>query len=862
MDRLRPRFPLMTAAVMVAAALLLAVAAFTPATAVSAAAISTGTAPGCCGLSSAWSPGDKTFLGRAEAPAATSDDTWFTGTNGILTEIFYPTLDTADFTDQQFIVGDAGHTWDETEKTDASHSVSLASGSALAWTVTNTGNNGRWKITKTVYTDPGRPVVIEHVTFTALQGTLGDYLLYQLSNPSQDGNGNNDAGQTATYNGRQMLVTTGENLAGNGSNASAIAVGNGLGWLTQSGIPMLSSGYVGTNDGWQDLLGGSAPDHTMNDAYDLASGGNIAQLGQLDLSAVAGQASVSFDLVIGLGPDAGSAESAADSELSGLAASPSGTLSSYTSQWQSWTAGLTTYGGIGGQQYLTAAMALKASQDPSTGALVAGLGTPWGDATGAGNLGYHRTWSRDAFNSATALMLAGDNADADSLAHFLLDRQQQSDGHFPQNSLVSGAPSWNGIQLDETAYPIILAWQLRSYDPALTGAGYYASHIRPAANYLVQHGPSTPMERWEENSGYSPSTIAAEIAGLYLAGQIASANGDSSSASAYTATADSWAAQVGNWTYTTSGPYGNGQYFERISPGGNPNDGSPVTIANGGGTYNENQIVDNGFLQLAILGILPANDLRIANSIAVTANPAHAQSQGSLAQQLPDGLAFFRYNHDGYGETAAGGDYTGAGVGRLWPILDGEYGQYRALLGDSVAPRASDLQHFATPSGMISEQVWDAVPPSGDIPGAPTMSMSALNWSMSMYIQLIAEQAAQRSGGGSGPLPGLPSAVYQHYAAAAHPAVTTSPSPPAAGQQVTVRYDGFLAAAATSVTMHWGHDGWQNITDTPMTRQADGSWTATVAIPAGSTGLNTAYYNQAATWDNNNTANYNIGAAG
>ena len=844
-----------------AAAVLLAAAAIPIAAApASAATVSTGTAPGCCGLSSTWSPGNKTFLGRAAAPSATSDDTWFTGTNGILTEIFYPNLDTADFTDQQFIVGDAGHTWDETEKTDASHNVSLVNGNALAWTVTNTGNNGDWKITKTIYTDPGRPVVIEHVTFTALQGTVGNYLLYQLSNPAQDGNGNADTGQTVTYNGRQMLVTTGENLAGNGSNASAIAVGNGLNWLTQNGIPMLSSGYVGTNDGWQDLLGGSSPDHTMNDAYSLASGGNIAQMGQLDLSPVASQTSASFDLVIGLGSSAGSAESAADSELSSLAASPNGTLSSYTSQWQSWTGGLNTYGGIGGQQYLTAAMALKASQDPSTGALVAGLGTPWGDAAGASNLGYHRTWARDAFNSATALMLAGDNADADSLAHFLFDHQQQSDGHFPQNSLVSGTPSWNGIQLDETAYPIILAWQLRSYDPALTGSSYYTNHIRPAANYLIQHGPSTPMERWEENSGYSPSTIAAEVAGLYLAGQIASANGDSANASTYTSTADSWASQVGNWTYTTSGPYGNGEYFERITPGGNPNNGSLVTIANGGGTYNENQIVDNGFLQLAILGILPADDLRIANSIAITANPSHSEAQGSLEEKLPDGIAFFRYNHDGYGETASGGDYTGAGIGRLWPILDGEYGQYQALLGGSVASTVSNLRNFATPSGMLSEQIWDTNPPSGDTPGTPTRSMSALNWSMSMYIQLIAEESAQQSGGGGGPLPGMPAAVYQHYAAAAVPAVTTSPSPPTAGQQVTVRYDGFLAASATSITMHWGHDGWQGITDTPMTHQADGSWTATVTIPAGSTGLNTAYFNQSGSWDNNNTANYNIGA--
>ncbi|HWL89219.1 MAG TPA: glycoside hydrolase family 15 protein, partial [Polyangiaceae bacterium] len=708
--------------------------------AIATAAVNTGAAPGCCGSPANLAPGNKTFLGRAASPASTADDVWFTGTNGILTELFYPNLDTPNFTDQQFIVGDANHTWAQEEKSNATHGVALVQGNALAWTVTNTGSNGLWKIVKTVYTDPGSPVVVENVTFSVTSGTLGNYALYQLSNPTQEGYGNKDTGITATFNNRQMLVTSGSNAAGTASNASAIAVGNGLNWLTASGTPMLSSGFEGVNDGWTDLLGGSSPDHTMSNAYSSATGGNVVQMGELDLSAVASKTSVSFNLVIGMGATTTAAESSADAELTSLANSPAGVESSYTSQWASWTSGLNTYGSLGGQQYVVSAMGIKASQDPSSGAIIAGIGSPWGDAQDTGDAGYHRTWSRDLFNSATALILAGDDADADAAVKFLFNSQQQSDGHFPQNSFVNGTPSWTGIQMDETAYPIILAWQLHTFDSSLTSSSFYSAHIRPAAEYLINHGPSTPMERWEENSGYSPSSIAAEIAALYLASQIASGAGASSDATTFLNTANNWASQVVNWTYATNGPFGNGHYFERLSPGGNPNDGTNVTVANGGGTYNENAVVDNGFLQLVILGILPANDLHVANTIAVTANPNAGQGSGSLEQLLPNGVNFFRYNHDGYGETSTGGDFTGNGIGRLWPILDGEFGQYQALLGKRAAPYVADLQHYATPSYLIPEQVWDVSAPSGDTPGTPTLSMSALNWSLSMYIQLVAAQ--------------------------------------------------------------------------------------------------------------------------
>lgn len=741
-------------------ALVLATAGVVP---VAAAPQDTGSAPGCCGTPATWSPGDKKFFGRAAAPANTADDVWFTGTNGILTELYYPTPDTPNFHDQQFIVGDAGHTWDAAEKTAAKHTVALTKDDALAWKVTNTGNNEAWRITKTIYTDPGSPVVDEHVTFTALRGTLGDYVLYQLSNPAQAGDGDSDTGTTATYNGRTMLVSSGTSRDGTTGTASAVAVGNGLDWLTENGAPMLSSGYVGTNDGWQDLLGGEHPDHAMSHVYDSASSGNIAQLGQLDLQPVAGDTSVSFDLAIGLGDDVAGAESAAESELALLARDPGGVLTSYEDQWAGWTAGLNTHHGVGGDQYLLSAMGLKAAQDPSSGAVVAGFGHPWGTSYGTDNPGYNRTWARDAYNIVTGMLVAGDKKDADYATHFLFDKQQRPDGHFPQNSLTDGTPSWTGIQMDETACPIILAWKLRPYDPELVGSSYYEDHIRPAANYIVANGPATPMERWEENGGYSPNTIAAEIAGLYLASLIAEQNGDTANADTFRSTADTWASKVVGWTYTTTGPYGNGNYFVRITPNGNADDGSTVTIGNGGGTHPENSIVDNGFLGLVTMGIMPADDPRVASTMKVTANPDADESAGSIMQTLPNGATgFFRYNHDGYGETVSGGNWTGDGIGRLWPILDGEYGQYQFLLGHDAGKYLSDLQDFTTPAGLLSEQVWGLDSPDGTTPGTPTRSASPLNWALSMYIQVAAATDNQQRGVSG--LPGMPKSVYQHYA--------------------------------------------------------------------------------------------------
>ena len=73
--------------------------------------------------------------------------------------------------------------------------------------------------------------------------------------------------------------------------------------------------------------------------------------------------------------------------------------------------------------------------------------------------GYHLVWTRDMVNSALALLACDDKA-TPLRALVYLACSQQSDGGFAQNFWIDGGPYWQGIQLDEVAFPILLAWHL------------------------------------------------------------------------------------------------------------------------------------------------------------------------------------------------------------------------------------------------------------------------------------------------------------------------------------------------------------------------------------------------------------------
>ncbi len=817
-----------------------------------------GTAPNGPGASSNWTPSNNSVIGTA---ANTTSDVWFTGYNGILGEVFYPTNDTANTTDLQFMVGDSGHTWVDLEKTDTTSTNALYNNHALAWNVTTTANNGKYKLVKTFYTDPARNSVIEQVTFTALTGTLSNYQLYTLYNPSMQNVGNNNTSTTQTYGGTTMLVTN-----DSGSNyASALAA------TTPYVAGMTSSGFVGQNDGWTDLKGssncgsGTCPDYTMSNTYSAANSGNTAQLGQLDLSKggtvnTGTATSLAFNLVLSFGQKNGatSATTAAEQTLSATLGDNFATmLSTYVSQWNTFDNGLNSPPAVGGttaiqqarqQEYYLAANVLKASQDKQTGTFVAGMGTPWGDSNGDGDSGYHLVWERDLYEFASALIVAGDSADAKKAAQWAFNTQQQSDGHFPQNSYVNGVQYWPGIQMDEQAFPIILAWKT-----GLTDSTTYTSHIKPAVNYILAHGPSTGQERWEENSGYSPSTIAAEIAGLVAAADIARINGDTASQTLWNNYADYWQGMVPNWTFTTNGPISGGYYFERLNTTANPNDTSQITLGNGGGTYNANAVVDMGFLELVRQGIMSANSPYITLSLP--------PSDATLKQTVNGKDYWYRYNHDGYGEHADGSNYNGTGIGRLWPIFSGERGIYDVAAGISADWALTAMTASENASGFIPEQVWDSSAPAGYTPGTPTKSMNDLNWAMGEFITLLFSANSNTMADGAS----VVSTRYVTNAFQPHTGYTidNAASQASPGKALTVYYHGSLDAQS-KVFMHWGKNGWQGVpaTDPAMVKRADNFWQATISVPNDATQINLAFNNGAGTWDNNGGSDYAITIAG
>jgi glucoamylase len=684
-------------------------------------------APGAPGVSSAWTTGAKQGLGTS---ATTTSKVWYTIGQGITDEVYYPTLDIANVQDLQYVVSD-GASFDQLERDNTSRQVVLTDPQSLSYQQINTATNGRYRITKTYATDPARATLLIQTRFQVLTG--GALQLYVLYNPSLNNTGLFDTGATSA----------GQLVASDGSVASALAA--------STGFTKLTSGYSGTSsDGYVDLSG----NHVLDNQFDTANTpGNVVQLGQIPVST-----DTTFTLALGLGAARGDASANASASLSAGFAAVS---TSYANGWHSYLSSLAavpssiTANGLT-TQYNVAVMTLRAHEDKTfLGANVASMTNPWGDARNAdnsGDCGYHAVWARDLYEVSTAQIAAGDTAAAGRSLDYLFNTQQRSDGSFPQNSHLNGTNCFGGLQLDEVAFPIVLAWQLGRFD-----ASSWAK-VKKSADFLVARGVNTPQERWEENGGYSPSTIAAEIAGLVCAADIASHNGDPASASTYLSTADSWQAGVQNWTYTTTGPLGDGHYYERIDGNGNPNDGQSIFIQNGGGSFDERSILDAGFLELVRLGVKPAADAAIAGSLP--------EIDSTLKVTTPNGPMWYRYNHDGYGETAGGGPFTGAGIGRLWPLFTGERGEYELANGRAATSYLTTMAAAANAGFLIPEQVWDRANAFGFTFGEGTGSATPLAWAMAQFVRLA------RSIDAGTPVE-TPSIVKARYAGGTTPASTT-----------------------------------------------------------------------------------------
>jgi glucoamylase len=672
--------------------------------------IATELAPGGPGQDAHWPSAAKKGFGTANTLAS---KVWFTLTDGVMTEVFYPTLDVPNVQTLQLVVVQANRI--QTEIEDTVHRIEVVDLQALSFRQVNTAKDGTFTITKTYVTDPERSSVLIDVQFRWNEPGPCRCSLYVYYDPSLNNSGMHDS---AWIDGNWLVASDGDKV-------SALTV-------PHIGFALESNGYLGTSDGLTQLRrsGGIT-------RYRRAMNGNVVQTARVQLPVrmprpYSGSIQTSterFTIVLSFG------RNPQEAIRNGQASISSGfdeIQAKYQGGWHKYVQTLRRVAPLYRRQFNLAAMVLKALEDKTyRGAMIASPSIPWGGGANANEptiSGYHAVWPRDLYHVSTAFLAMGDRASANRALDYLFKVQQKADGSFPQNSWVDGRAIGGGLQMDQVAFPIILAYQLERHD-----RNTWLKHIKPAADFILSRGPRTEQERWEEKSGYSPSTIAAEIAGLVCAAHLASLNRDRNSANRYLNKADEWFRNVDRWTRTTTGQYGAQSYHLRLSDDEDPDDGDKIEINSGGGSFDEREVVDAGFLELVRLGIRPADDPSIRESLTVV--------DRLIRKQTPHGSAWYRYNHDAYGERADGGPYDGrTGIGRLWTLLTGERGEYELAGGNRVAARQhlNGMMRFANEGMMLPEQIWDRVESPGDNLrfGAGTGSATPLAWSMAQFIRL------------------------------------------------------------------------------------------------------------------------------
>jgi glucan 1,4-alpha-glucosidase len=779
----------------------------------------------------------------------TTSKVWYTVANGVLSDVYYPTVDNTNVETLQYVVTD-GATFTDLQTRDMTSTARALDASGMVCEVTSTPKNGRYRIVTDYFTDPGRNTLLMSLQLVPMgPGPLQVYLRFDPTvngnGGGGSGNGGKDSALTDTTKGHPIAVASDTVTTTNAANRDyAQPVFAAL----DGAFSQVTNGFVG---GASDGLTQLDSSRSLTSTFDSATDGNVVQVAQLNLGPGAGKAV----LALGFGSTQGGAVAAAEGSL---AAKVQQVQKSYEAGWAAYDAGLKPppkkLPGITnpraaelGREYYLSVNIVKASEDKTfPGAIVAGLASPWGQAVSAGDPNntyfgsYREVFSRDLYEAWTGLMAAGDTTTARDATLFLFNRQQQADGSMPRNSLVNGktAPDTFGTQLDETAYPILMADTLR-----LSSASFYSAHIKPAANFLIAHGPSFGSERWEEQSGFSPSTIAAEIAGLIAAAHLADVNHDATSARVWRGVADDFQRSIKGWAVTTNGPLAAHPYFIRLSKTGDPNAAISYNVGNGGPTLDQREVIDAGFLELTRLGELAASDADVVQSLPVV--------DAAIKSTTPSGPGWHRYNGDGYGDGANDGHPwapSNKGTGHLWPALSAERGEQSIQTGDAVgaATLLDAMARFSSGVGIIPEQDWEltdlAASPFGTDPtvasigftnGQPAGSASPLTWSAGSFVRLFADIAANK-------LVDQPAATVNRYITHHQGQTTLTVTAPAdlsaiSGSPVTVT--GTSAAGNTVDVLATNTDQDSATTSATTTVAANGSFSVDVPVTGGTTVL-------------------------
>lgn len=675
-------------------------------------------APGRPGIPPRWTSSSKDGVGTALGFASR---VWFTVSHGILNEVYYPRVDQACVRDMELLVVDGSDVIEEKRHCD--HEMSWLTPGVPAFQLINRCPHGRFRIEKTVVTDPRRDVLLQQVSLVTAKGAVEDYECYALLAPHLGNRGMSNRAWVGEHKGLTMLLAHREN--------NALALACSAPWLA------CSAGYVGFSDGWQDLT----QHKRMQWRFPEAADGNVALMGQVDLRGSGGR----FTLALGFGRNPAEASHRA---LASLLDGFESARTEYVRQWQGWQS--TLRAPDGGESsvpslWRTSTAVIRTHEAKRfPGGIIASLSVPWGADKGDDDLGgYHLVWPRDLVETAGALLAAGAHQDVVRVLDYLR-ATQEADGHWPQNMWLDGTPYWSGVQMDETAFPILLTDLARREGAIGSGRlSSYWSMVRKAACFLVTNGPVTQQDRWEEDPGYSPFTLAAEVAALLAAADLAELAGEEDEAAYLRETADVWNDSIERWTFVAGtelaeqlGVHG---YYVRIAPPDVSEGASPaagfVPIKNrppGESREPADHLVSPDALALVRFGLRAADDARIRDTVKVI--------DALLKVDTPRGPAWHRYNGDGYGEHTDGSAFDGAGVGRAWPLLTGERAHYELAAGrpDEARRLAQTMAGLANKGGMIPEQLWDAedVPERELFYGGPSGSAMPLVWAHAEFVKL------------------------------------------------------------------------------------------------------------------------------
>jgi glucoamylase len=738
-------------------------------------------APGQPGIEPRWTSSAKSGVGTAADP---SSQVWFTVSHGVLNEIYWPEVDRACTRDLEFIVTD-GKTFFSEEKRQTKHRTEYLAPGVPAFRLTNECEEGRYQIEKEIVTDPRLDVLLLRTRFTAM--SADELYLYLLLAPHLDDGGAHNTAWIDRFWGQDFLLAE--------CNGCALALASSAPFLQSS------AGYVGVSDGWQDLH----QHKRMEWSYPRAREGNVALTAQIDLRKCGGE----FVLALGFGASpVGAAHHARGSLLDGFDAA----RDEYVDGWQKWHRALQQpeRKSDGAFDYYRISTAVLHSHQAKKfpGGVVASLSIPWGFSKGDEDRGgYHLAWVRDLAQVSGALLAAGAGPSAGQILRFLAVTQD-ADGSWPQNMWVTGVPYWRGVQMDESAFPILLtATALREKLIDQEGLERLWPMVRQALSFIVRHGPSTEQDRWEEVGGYSPYTIAVEIAALLAAADFSLEPG---LCDFLRETADAWNDSVERWTYASGTELakkcGVEGHYLRIAPltsdGGSPVEGTiQMKHMSESGTLPAASVVAVDALALVRFGLRAPDDPRIVNTVRVI--------DSLLKVETPHGPCWHRYNHDGYGEHADGSPFDGAGIGRLWPLLTGERAHYELAAGrkDEAERLLRAMEAFTSDGGMIPEQIWDAP----DIPerrlyfGRPSGSAMPLVWAHAEYIKLARSIR-------DGKIFDLPPVTAQRYLAEKKRAPFArwrfTDQIHSLGKEKNLRFE-LLAPAL----LHWSNNNWKTAQD-------------------------------------------------